>query len=60
MHGTVDQFKAAVYELLEEVPLNELEIMLLNKFLSEPVECAPKVADLLNKVKKRLAEDRRA
>lgn len=56
MHGTIDQFKAAVFEMLEEVPLNELETQLLNRFLSEPTDCAPKVADLLNKVSKRLAD----
>jgi hypothetical protein len=60
MHGTIDQFKTAVNELLEEVPMNELETMLLDKFLSEPADCAPKVADLLGKVKKRLADHRRA
>ncbi len=56
MHGTIDQFKAAVFEMLEEVPLNELETQLLNRFLSEPTDCAPKVADLLNKVSKRVAD----
>ena len=34
--------------------MNDLENMLLDKHLNEPAECAPKITDLLNKVKSRL------
>lgn len=54
MHGTPAQFKQAIKGLLEEVPMNDLENMLLDKHLNEPAECAPKITDLLNKVKSRL------
>ena len=60
MHGTVEQFKVAVFDMLEGVPLNELESQLLKRFLSEPTDCALKVTDLLQKVKLRLADQPRA
>lgn len=60
MHGTTAQFKEAIKEQMDEVHMNELETQLLDKFLSEPQDCAKKVADLLTKVKGRLQDNRRA
>ena len=60
MHGTSQQFKDAIKEQLSEAELNVLELALLDKAFENPAECAPKVADLLNKVMNRLADQRRA
>ena len=54
MHGNSAQLKEKVKSWLVEVPLNELEDTLLEKFLDEPSESAEKITDLLTKVKKKL------
>jgi hypothetical protein len=40
MHGTPAQFKETIKGFLDEVPLNELETLMLDRHLSEPAECA--------------------
>lgn len=60
MHGSIADLKQHLKNEMDEVPMNELENLMLDKFLSEPQDCADKVAELLNKVKNRLHEQKRA
>lgn len=60
MHGSTSQLKQAIREQMDEVPFNELELQLLDRFLSEPQESAAKVVDLLTRAKNRLHENKRA
>ena len=60
MHGSVQDFSSAIKTSLQEVPLNELEVGLLDRFLSEPSKNHEKIVDLLKKVKTRVPDDKRA
>ena len=57
MHGSLEQLKQFVDQRLTDVPLNELEIGLLNKFMQNPEENALRIADNLRKSAVRLSKD---
>ena len=56
MHGSLEQLKQFVDQRLTDVPLNELEIGLLNKFMQNPEENALRIADNLRKSAVRLSK----
>lgn len=60
MHGSIEDFGKSIKNSLAEVPLNELEVGLLNRFLAEPTKSYEKIVELLRKVKTRIPDDRRA
>ena len=58
MNGSVQGLRDILFkDWLEEVPLNKLEIMLLEKYLENPQEHSDEIANTLIKARERLRAD---